>query len=287
MLSKFKNFFRRFFWALSSLLVLSFIVQLALLSIKNNQIDALVQENAELRSSLDSTEEKIEDLIAIQTDIRIFQAEIDSWLKGINKGSLVKFSRFLAPDFNTKSINFASINPSLSPSTDFRLARLELFAHRARFDASSLLNKTLTIKDFMLKIPSLTPTTGLISSHFGSRLDPVTKKLTRHHGIDIAGPIGTPVFAPANGVVVTAKYSATFGNLIEIKHSHGFISRYGHLHDLGVKKGQEVFQGQRIGSIGTTGKSDGPHLHYEIRQNHLSLDPTQFMVLSSSANRFF
>lgn len=287
MLSKLKRFMKNKLWGFTALLGLGLVGQFVLLSIKNYQIEFLIQENTELRSSLDSTEAKIEDLVAIQTDIRIFQEEIDSWMKGINKNTLLKFSRFITPDFDSENMNFASINSRHSPSTEYTLARLELSAQRAHFDASSLLNKTNAIKDFMFKIPSQTPTQGYISSYFGSRIDPLTKKLSRHHGIDIAAPIGTPVYATAHGEVITAKFSPTFGNLVEIKHDQGFISRYGHLHALGVKKGQRVVQGQHLGSIGTTGKSDGPHLHYEIHQNRRILDPTQFIVQSPAPPRFF
>ena len=289
MVSKYKRFLERFACLLGAGLIMACLGQFVLIFVQKDQIKAFMRENAELKASLDTTEEKIENLIAIQTDIKIFQAEIDSWFSGINKGSFAKLARYMDNNLNLagKNTKFASLSSASSPPIDFRLAKLELFAHEAHFESSSLLNKTNVIKDFMVRIPSLAPVSGYISSPWGARRHPLSHKIIHHDGVDLVAPLGTPVVAPANGVVITTKRSATYGNLIEIKHED-FVSRFGHLQEFTVKIGDRVAQGEIIGKLGNSGQSSGAHLHYEIHdKKNKSLDPTQFMVVSSHSGHFF
>ena len=287
MISKYRQNITRFAWMLGISLSLVSLAQFVLISVKNDQISALMLENSELKASLGSTEEKIGQLVSLQSGILDTQQEIETWFKNINKNSFAKFSRFLDSN-NHKLINFASNNLPSSSSTNFRLGRLELLAQQAHYEADLLLNKTRVIKDFMVRIPSLAPAQGYISSPFGPRRDPLNKKRSIHHGIDIVGLRGSDVLAPANGRVKTAKYSRTFGKMIEIEHGD-LISRFGHLQEILVKNGDSVKQGQIIGKVGNSGlRSTATHLHYEIRdKNNKSLDPTQFMVMSSLQSPFF
>ena len=98
-----------------------------------------------------------------------------------------------------------------------------------------------------------------------------------HEGVDMAGPTGTPVYAPGEGVVTFAGRQGAYGNLIKIQHELGVETRYGHLSRIGVKVGQRVSQGEHIGAIGNTGRSTGPHLHYEVRMNGRAVDPMSFI----------
>jgi len=292
MVSKYKRFLNRFAWLLGTGLVMFCLGQFVLIWVQKDQIKALVHENAELRGNLGTTEQKIEDLVAIQTDIRVFQQEIDGWFKGINKNSFAQFARYVDNNLNqntNKNIQFASVLPTLRPEADFRLARLEIYARTAHFEMSSVLHKVNIIKDFMLRIPSLAPVQGYISSPWGSRRHPISRRITHHDGVDLVAPLGTPVVAPANGVVITTKRSPTYGygNLIEIKHENS-VSRFGHLHEFSVKKGDHVTQGQIIGKVGNSGTSTAAHLHYGIHdENNKSLNPAQFMVISPQPSHFF
>jgi murein DD-endopeptidase MepM/ murein hydrolase activator NlpD len=105
------------------------------------------------------------------------------------------------------------------------------------------------------------PTTGVLTSRFGRRWGKM------HKGIDIAGPVGTPINSAADGVVVFAGWQSGYGNLVEIKHADGTTTRYGHNHRLLVSVGQTVAQGQQVSEMGSTGHSTGSHLHFEIRPN--------------------
>ncbi len=98
-----------------------------------------------------------------------------------------------------------------------------------------------------------------------------------HQGIDMAGPVGTPIHATGDGVVTVASRQGAYGNLIKIEHELGTETRYGHLSRIGVKVGQRVSQGELIGAMGNTGRSTGPHLHYEVRMNGRAVDPMSFI----------
>lgn len=110
-------------------------------------------------------------------------------------------------------------------------------------------------------------TTVRISSNFGKRLDPFTKKETFHGGLDMAAKQGSDVFSSMEGEVSFVGSQGGYGNLIIIKHSMGYETRYGHLLNFFVKQGEKVKKGQKIGEVGQTGRATGPHLHFEIRRN--------------------
>ena len=103
-----------------------------------------------------------------------------------------------------------------------------------------------------------------------------------HEGVDMAGPVGTPIYATGDGVITFAGRQSGYGNLIKIKHELGTETRYGHLSRIRVKAGQRVSQGERIGDMGNTGRSTGPHLHYEVRMNGRAVDPMSFIKAASN-----
>ncbi len=113
----------------------------------------------------------------------------------------------------------------------------------------------------------LLPVHGSITSRVGNRYDVFGKRQRYHPGIDIAAAIGVPIKASRNGVVTFAGKKGAYGNLVIIKHSNKFSSRYGHLSRFNVKKGMKLSKGYKIGEVGNTGRSTGPHLHFEIRKS--------------------
>ena len=116
-----------------------------------------------------------------------------------------------------------------------------------------------------------------ITSRFGWRSDPITGVERHHAGIDLPTRFGSPVMATAAGIVRIAGWSGGYGNLVEIEHSGGLRTRYGHLSRLNVFPSEHVVQGQIIGAAGSTGHSTGPHLHYEVRVGGLAVDPLTFV----------
>ncbi|MFT5682678.1 MAG: hypothetical protein ACI8RZ_003602 [Myxococcota bacterium] len=125
--------------------------------------------------------------------------------------------------------------------------------------------------------PAIWPVRGLLSSGYGMRRSPVTWRYKLHSGIDIAAPPGTPIIASGAGTVVLSEYHAGYGNLIEIEHSDGVVSRYAHCSRLLVEVGAAVLRGDLIATVGSTGQSTGPHLHYEILIDGEFIDPMEFI----------
>ncbi|MDB5511746.1 MAG: peptidase family protein [Enterovirga sp.] len=117
-----------------------------------------------------------------------------------------------------------------------------------------------------------------LTSNFGTRKDPFTGEGRNHAGIDFRGPIGTPIRASGTGRVITADVTGGYGNLVEVDHGSGIVSRYAHLSAFNVSVGQTVAPGTVVGLLGSTGRSTGPHLHYETRLNGAPQDPMRFLL---------
>jgi murein DD-endopeptidase MepM/ murein hydrolase activator NlpD len=132
----------------------------------------------------------------------------------------------------------------------------------------------------MSHVPLTTPVTGEAfdkSSGFGARIDPFTGRYAFHPGVDFAGPWGAAVAATAPGVVVFAGARGGYGNMVEIDHGFGMHTRYGHLAKITVKIGSRVDKGGVIGKMGSTGRSTGPHVHYEVLYENVVRNPTKFI----------
>jgi murein DD-endopeptidase MepM/ murein hydrolase activator NlpD len=126
--------------------------------------------------------------------------------------------------------------------------------------------------------PSIWPAHGWLTGTFGGRSDPFTGEPGFHQGLDISTEKGQPVYATADGVVESAAYTGDYGNLIQLRHGFGLETRYGHLSAFAVKPNQSVKRGDVIGFVGSTGRSTGAHLHYEIRSNGQLLNPLQLLT---------
>jgi murein DD-endopeptidase MepM/ murein hydrolase activator NlpD len=131
--------------------------------------------------------------------------------------------------------------------------------------------------DRLRQVPTQLPVAGefLLTSSFGYRLDPFTRLPSLHEGIDFVAPVGTPVLATAAGEVVRAEYAGAYGNLVELAHAQGFVTRYAHLNTIAVRPGEQVAQHAELGTLGNTGRSTGPHLHYEVHFKGRAMHPTK------------
>lgn len=128
------------------------------------------------------------------------------------------------------------------------------------------------------RTPSIWPVRGWVTSSFGLRTSPFTGKLVMHNGLDISAHRGTPVVATADGTVQRAHFDNDLGRGIFIRHDYGKVTIYGHMDKMVVLKNQTVSRGDVIGYVGSTGKSTGPHLHYEVRINNVPVDPTRYIL---------
>lgn len=136
-----------------------------------------------------------------------------------------------------------------------------------------------SLQDGVIAVPSDKPVkTAAYTSSFGVRSDPFKGGAAMHAGIDLAGPVGTPIYATADGTVSEAGWNGGgYGNLIKLDHGRGIETRYGHLSSLSVRAGERVKRGQMIGRMGSTGRSTGSHLHYEVRIDGRAVNPIPFM----------
>lgn len=131
----------------------------------------------------------------------------------------------------------------------------------------------------VIAIPSVQPVEKLqFTSNFGIRSDPFRGTAAMHAGVDIPGPIGTPIYATADGIVDHAGWQGGYGNLVEINHGKGIATRYGHLSKVLVADGARVTRGQLIALMGSTGRSTGSHLHYEVRMDGHAVNPVPFLT---------
>lgn len=129
----------------------------------------------------------------------------------------------------------------------------------------------------LASIPRGLPVNGYVTDGFGMRRNPFNGEGREvHEGLDIAVDFGTPATATADGLVIYAAPHAGYGNLVIVYHSNGITSRYGHLSRISVEAGQRVKRGDQIGNVGSTGRSTGPHVHYEIRENDQAVDPLRY-----------
>jgi murein DD-endopeptidase MepM/ murein hydrolase activator NlpD len=144
---------------------------------------------------------------------------------------------------------------------------------------SSIITNLEEVSDLQRHTPSLRPVNvGFISSYFGRRMDPISGRRSVHRGVDFSARKGTPVVAPADGVVTFSGRWKTYGNVVEVSHGYGFVTRYAHLEKQLVRKGQRVKRGDVIARVGSSGKSTFSHLHYEVVVNGKRENPLKYVV---------
>lgn len=133
-------------------------------------------------------------------------------------------------------------------------------------------------RELLASTPSIWPTEGWITSPFGGRNSPFTGRRDFHKGIDISAPRGSHIYAPAKGTVTFSGNDGAYGNCVTILHGNGVTTRYGHMQRTNVKQGQVVNRGDIIGFVGSTGRSTGPHLHYEVMLNGVCVNPMRYIL---------
>ncbi len=175
--------------------------------------------------------------------------------------------------------------PMAPDARDLSLGELALAVERTsrllelRSDQLNIAESELLAKSVRGKLmPSEQPLSdGAMGSRFGSRIDPFNGRSAMHEGIDFNAPIGTPILAAAGGVVVFAEHHPGYGNQVDVDHGNELVTRYAHASKLLVKAGDIVKRGQKIAEVGSTGRSTGPHLHFEVRIAGVAQDPAGYL----------
>lgn len=161
---------------------------------------------------------------------------------------------------------------------------LERLTHQ-RTDLLTVLESRLFDRKMQnMMVPTQKPVvTAELGSAFGWRTDPITGRMALHSGLDFPASMSTPIFAAAGGVVVTQEFHAEYGHMIEIDHGNDLVTRYAHASKILVKKGDLIKRGQKIAEVGTSGRSTGPHLHFEVLVQGIPQDPQKFLTASQEA----
>ncbi len=161
------------------------------------------------------------------------------------------------------------------------LSKLDLIERQIGLQENTLVEVKAQLDDeadLLKSVPSIRPVRGgAFSSLFGNRRDPLNGRWEPHMGVDINAAKGSPVYSAADGVVIHADREPAYGNIVVIDHGHGYRTRYAHLSQFYVTKGQRVERGDTLGAVGSTGRTTGPHLHYEVLHYNQNVDPLDFM----------
>lgn len=156
--------------------------------------------------------------------------------------------------------------------------KMSFRSDRLNKDLSQLEEKFVAQSRMLSSTPSIAPVRGILTDGFGGRSDPFTREPGQHNAIDISSAVGQPIRSPADGIVVKAEWASGYGNVIYISHGYGYSTRYGHLSSFAVRPGARIKRGDIIGHVGSTGRSTGPHLHYEVRVNNNPVNPLEYIL---------
>lgn len=236
--------------------------------------EVLAQENAALRERTDQFETSI---ATLREELGEYERQTTrlAWMAGDMDAEL--------PSQGAGSGEIS--NPAGEGGGDRLRAELEVL--RERSDAlGEQMDRVATLfstqGERLASIPSILPVQGLIGHGFGWRRDPFTGQRRFHQGLDISAPEGTPVRAPADGVVVKARRYGGYGNVIYLSHGNGLVTRYGHLKEFKAKPGQRIQRGDVVALVGNTGRSTAPHLHYEVLLHNRRVNPMKYVISGSS-----
>jgi murein DD-endopeptidase MepM/ murein hydrolase activator NlpD len=232
-------------------------------------------ENANYRAA---TEQLAGQIMALQTamsDLGAKAALDPSLQNSMDKlPAVVKNRAMGGPSAGTA---LALVTPGLSsPENTFGLLKDLLEGLESRLD--TVRTDVDKRNQLAAATPSIWPTHGWLSSSMGNRADPITGEKDFHPGLDISADKGDPVYSTADGKIVNASAAGNYGNLVIVDHGYGIETRYGHLSAFKVKMGQAVKRGDLLGLVGSTGRTTGSHLHYEVRANGRILNPLQLLL---------
>lgn len=239
----------------------------------------LARRDRYLRENLDAMAQKVGEMQARMTQLELVSERV-AGMAGL-KGDELK--RIEGVPLQASGGPLVELRPpSASASTldelSARVDQLSTWSERSA-DAFTLIEARLTEKRLQaLMIPSSAPVQGPVGSGFGFRTDPFTHGTALHTGLDFPADVGTSILAAAGGVVLSAGPHPQYGLLVELDHGNGLVTRYAHTSKMLVHQGDLVKRGQKIAEVGTTGRSTGPHLHFEVLMGGVQQDPAKFLA---------
>lgn len=237
----------------------------------------LKEENAQLKSQVLLVQEKVAHVQATLDRVERFDAKLRNAVTHLQDSERnLAMGPLDAPGAQVQAVAPAgSDNPAALPG---RIASLDSDAHRQEARLRELSEYFEDQKSMLASTPSIWPTQGWVTSDFGTRLDPYSADRSMHQGMDISTTHGQPVLTPSDGTVVFNATEGGYGKVLVVDHGYGVKTRYGHLSETFVRLGERVTRGQKIAAVGNTGRSTGPHLHYEVRVNGIPENPRKFIL---------
>ena len=260
----------------------------------------LMDENLALKGRLRNIESMLDEVDQELRRLRIYDSQMQGlpseavpgfgpleledadWLAQPNTrlraGDALAMSGAYGQPMDDHDVSLHANSPSLWADSIEARAEATLQAMRvAKIEIGEMVESAEQQRAMMAAIPSMWPVDGVLTSGFGWRRSPFTRKWKFHRGIDIWAPKGTVIRAPASGTVITVDRRSGYGRLLEIDHGFGIVSRYAHNSRIYVRKGKKISRGDVVASVGATGKVTGPHLHFEVYVDGQLVDPMEYL----------
>lgn len=236
--------------------------------------DGFAQRDRFMRENLDAMAQKVGDMQAKLVRLELMSERV-SGLAGVRADDLKTLRRV---DGGGKGGPYV---PAREPSLAQLQHVVDHMGERADWQSDLFsISESLLFQTRLaaLRVPGQAPVDGPVGSGFGVRSDPITGRSALHSGLDFPNEPGTPILASASGVVLSSNYQGEYGKAVEIDHGNGLVTRYAHAQKVLVQAGQMVKRGQLIAEVGSTGRSTGPHLHFEVLLQGVPQDPARFLA---------
>jgi murein DD-endopeptidase MepM/ murein hydrolase activator NlpD len=247
---------------------------------KTFELNQLRQQTQEQKSKINFFSSKIEDLERQLSTLKDFDKKIRIIANLEKSQETASFMGMGGPSPSDvrEKLKVEKDEKGLTHQLRTDIERLESEAASQEESLSELIKLLQSKKEMLVHTPSIWPVHGWVTSGFGFRVNPFTGLTQMHEGLDISNRVGTPVIATADGIVSDTGKDSSHGIVMVISHGFGMTTRYLHLNKVFVRAGQKVKRGDKIAEVGMTGRSTGPHLHYEVRVNGIPVNPVRYIL---------
>jgi murein DD-endopeptidase MepM/ murein hydrolase activator NlpD len=249
---------------------------------QGRQAQVGADRSAELRAQIEKTEEKMATLAQRLEQVDAFEQRLRELAQLSDPARRLAIGPVDDPEAGSASPWGHREHPLLRQAREHLMVeRMDGLLDEANHQVEQLDALTRHFEAMQARLastPALRPTKGWLTSRFGERRDPMTGRTTMHRGVDVAASIGTAIVSPADGTVVKVEEQTGYGLVVMVDHGFGMMTKYAHLADAAVRAGDTVRRGDRIGSVGMSGRSTGPHLHYEVLVDGVAADPEYFIL---------
>ncbi len=244
----------------------------------SSENSVLKEENSQLRSQILLVQEKVAHISATLDRVERFDAKLRTAVTQLQDPERNLAIGPVGTDAEPSIPGPAPAGTANLHALPGKLSSLEGEATRQERSLRDLQEYFDDQRSLLASTPSIWPARGWVTSDFGTRIDPLTAERRMHEGLDIATPIGQPVYSPSDGTVVFAGTEGGYGKVLVIDHGYGVKTRYAHLSEILPHIGDRVGRGDKVALVGNTGRSTGPHLHYEVRVNGVPENPRKFIL---------